>query len=195
MGETLSPDAGAPRLLTIGHSNLAFAAFLDRLQAHAVRAVADIRRFAGSRRWPQFGAEALRDALAAAGIAYRHFPALGGRRPPQPDSPNRGWQNAGFRSYADYMQTAEFAAALAELEAWARQRLTVAMCAEALAWRCHRRLLGDALLLRGWRVEHILGRGPASPAALTPFARVVNGQLLYPGAEAERLDEARDQPW
>src|SRR5487761_255435 len=173
------------RILTAGHSNVSAEAWLARLQFHDVRAGADVRRFAASRRWPHFGAAALATDLAAAGIAYRHFPELGGRRTPRPDSRNLGWQVAGFRGYADYMQSAEFAAALGELEAWARARATAVMCAEALPWRCHRRLLADALLARGWQVEHMLGETPARRAEMTPFAQVRNGRIEYPEAKPE----------
>ncbi len=177
------PDsAEAPRILTIGHSNLLAESLVEQLAAQQVRGVADVRRFAASRRWPQFNAGALAATLDVAGMAYRHFPALGGRRPPRPDSPNTGWKNTGFRGYADYMQTAAFGAALAELEAWARERLTAIMCAEALYWRCHRRLLADALLARGWHVEHILGPAAPRPAEQTRFARIEAGGIVYPGS-------------
>jgi uncharacterized protein (DUF488 family) len=108
---------------------------------------------------------------------------LGGRRQPRPDSDNDGWENAQFRGYADYMETEEFAAALSRLESLARERPSAIMCAEAQWWRCHRRLVSDALLVRGWRVRHIGSDGRAEDHALTPFAVVDDGRLSYPAEQ------------
>lgn len=145
-----------------------------------MRGVADVRRFPGSRRLPWFNAEALAEWLPSAGLAYAHLPALGGRRSRRPGSPNGGWENAGFQGYADHMQTPEFADGMARLEALARQAPTAIMCAEAPWWRCHRRLVADALLVRGWAVEHVLPGGRAAAHELTGFAIVDGGRLTYP---------------
>lgn len=131
----------------------------------------DVRRFPGSRRHPQFGEEALRAGLAAAGIAYRHEPDLGGRREPRPDSPNTAWRVAGFRGYADHMASREFQSALARLVAPPHVP-TAVMCAEALPWKCHRQLIADALVARGIEVVHLLGASQRQPHALNSNAVV-----------------------
>jgi uncharacterized protein (DUF488 family) len=144
--------------------------------------VADVRRFPGSRRLPQFNLEALAATLPAAGLAYRHLPALGGRRSRHPGSPNGGWENPSFQGYADHMATDEFARGLAELEGLARAAPTAMMCAEAPWWRCHRRLVADALLVRGWEVVHLGLRDPV-PHVLTPFAVLDGEALSYPSPQ------------
>ncbi|HVA63863.1 MAG TPA: DUF488 domain-containing protein [Terriglobales bacterium] len=167
------------RVFTVGHSTLSAEAFLARLRAHGVEQVADVRTIPKSRHNPQFAQEPLAAALAAADLGYRHLPLLGGLRHPRPGSVNLGWRNLSFRGFADYMATPEFAAGLAELEAWAGERPTAVMCAEAVPWRCHRSLIADALALRGWQVRDILSDRPASPHRQTPFLRVVEGRLTY----------------
>src|SRR5262245_17196415 len=124
-------------LHTVGHSNQPMARLLDLLSAHGIRTLVDIRTIPRSRRNPQFAQAALREALAAAAITYRHLPALGGLRTPAPDSANLGWREPGFRGFADHMASAEFAAGLAELESIARADRTVIMCAEASPRHCH----------------------------------------------------------
>jgi uncharacterized protein (DUF488 family) len=171
------------RAFTIGHSTHALDAFCGLLERHGVRRVADVRRFPGSRRHPQFGADALAAGLAARGIGYAHLAALGGRRSVAPGSRNGGWENAAFRGYADHMATASFAAGLAELEALAAAEPTAVMCAEALWWQCHRRLVADALLARGWAVDHIGPDGRVAAHELTAFAVVADGSLTYPAAQ------------
>jgi uncharacterized protein (DUF488 family) len=166
---------------TIGHSTHTQEDFLRLLEAHGIRQLADIRTIPQSRRHPHFGKEALAGWLAASGISYRHFPALGGLRRPRPDSVNTAVRHASFRGYADHMQTAEFHDGMAALEAFAGEGATVVMCAEAVWWRCHRRFLADALFVRGVRVQHILSTGPAKPHQLSDFARVHDGTVLYPG--------------
>ena len=143
-------------------------------------ALADVRRFPGSRRLPHFNAEALRDALPPAGIAYEHLPALGGRRSRVPGSPKGGWENAAFQGYADHMASEEFARGLERLGAWAAERRVAVMCAEAPWWRCHRRLVADALVARGCTVCHIVGPGSATEHELTSFAHLEGGRLTYP---------------
>lgn len=136
-----------------------------------------------SRRNPQYNSDALTGALPDAGISYRHEPDLGGFRRVQPGSPNGGWQHPSFRGYADYMMTAEFGDALVRLERQARAEPTVVMCAETLWWRCHRRLIADALVARGLPVLHLgLGSEPVAHA-LTRFALPgAGGRLTYPSA-------------
>jgi uncharacterized protein (DUF488 family) len=172
------------RAYSIGHSTHAIDAFLALLTGAGVRAVADVRRFPGSRRHPQFGRDALAASLAQAGIAYRHEEALGGRRAGDPSagpSPNTAWRVAAFRAYADYMATPPFRAAIDRLMADAAERRTTVMCAEAVPWRCHRRLITDALLARGVPVLDIIGPGGARPAVLSEHALVQpDGGVIYP---------------
>jgi uncharacterized protein (DUF488 family) len=167
-------------VFTVGHSTRELEEFLELLRAHGVEHIADVRRFPGSRRYPHFHGEALAASLEAAGIGYAHCRDLGGRRAPQPDSPNLGLRNAAFRGYADHMRTPPFARALEALLALARERRVAAMCAEAHPAQCHRRLLADALAAQGVRVEHIVTIGARSPHALTPGARVEEGRVSYP---------------
>lgn len=166
---------------TVGHSNHTGAAFAALLLARGIEQVGDVRSCPGSRRHPHFGREALESLLTAHRIGYRHFPGLGGRRRPHPRSPNTGWQHPAFRGFADYMRTAEFAAALDDLLLFAAAGRTAVMCAEALWWQCHRRLIADALVLRGLEVRHIVGAGEPRPHELTPFAVPGEGGVTYPG--------------
>jgi uncharacterized protein (DUF488 family) len=150
-----------------------------------VRLVADVRAFPSSRRHPQFNQRALATWLGEAGVEYVHLPGLGGRRTPAPHSPNGGWRESAFRGYADYMGSPEFQSSLGELEAVARDARTAIMCAEAVWWRCHRRLISDALVAAGWRVEH-LGIGDTRVVhELTEFALVhPDGAITYPPLQA-----------
>jgi uncharacterized protein (DUF488 family) len=170
-------------LYTVGHSNRTWEDFVALLRAHGVQQIADVRRFPGSRRLPQFNDAHLARHLPEAGIAYLPFPDLGGRRRPSDDSPNTGWRNDGFRGYADYMQTSTFADALSALAAQAAQTPTAVMCAEAVPWRCHRSLIADGMLVRGWQVLDIMSPTSAKPHKLTPFARVDGVRLTYPPEE------------
>lgn len=174
-------NESAPRIYTIGHSIHPAEQFLALLQAHEVRQVADIRTVPKSRRHPHFNRETLDAFLHAHGIAYRHFPALGGLRKPRPDSLNTGWRHPGFRGYADHMETAEFAAGLETLLEFGAVAATTVMCAEAVWWQCHRQLLSDALLARGVEVCHILGLTAPKAHRLSDFARLENGRVSYPG--------------
>jgi uncharacterized protein (DUF488 family) len=166
-------------IYTIGHSTHTGNRFLAMLNAHGVAQLADVRTVPMSRRHPHFNRETLDNFLAASGVRYRHFAALGGLRKPKPDSTNSGWKHPGFRGYADYMQTEPFQAGLAELMAFASVGPTAVMCAEAVWWRCHRRLLADALLVQSVPVWHILSDG-AKPHELSPFARIHEGKVNYP---------------
>jgi len=179
-----------PTIWTIGHSTRPLDGFLELLAGYRIEAVADVRRFPGSRRCPQYAGTALGAALGENGIAYRWLPALGGRRRPSPDSPNIAWRNASFRGYADYMGTAEFSGGLDELLELSGRLRTVLMCAEAVWWRCHRALISDELRVRGIEVVHILAANHAVTHPYTAPARIVRGRLSYVPAAAEefRLD-------
>ena len=148
---------------TIGHSTRPIDAFLELLTAHGVEAIADVRRYPGSRRHPQFGREALQAALEHNGFGYLWIPRLGGRRTPRKDSKNTQWRSAAFRGYADYTETEEFAAGLAELLDLATGKRTAIMCAELLWWQCHRMIVSDVLRARGIEVLHIMDATPAQP--------------------------------
>lgn len=181
----------AKHIWTIGHSNREFDAFLNLLTAESIQLLADVRRFPGSRKYPHFNAEQLAGALEQEGIRYRHFPTLGGRRTARrSDSPNTGWRVEAFNAYADNMQSPEFKASLDELIEQARQHRTAVMCAEAVPWRCHRSLIGDAMLVRGWDVLDIVGEAQPRPHKLTPFASVEGTRITYPAA-AEPQDGAQ----
>lgn len=167
-------------VLTIGHSTHQLDEFAHMLQAQEVERVADIRAVPRSRRNPQYSRDTLPDGLRLCGIDYTYLLGLGGLRHPRQDSPNSGWCNLSFRGYADYMATPEFADALEMLIALAREERTVIMCAEAVPWRCHRRLVGDALLIRGIAVEDILSATRRTPHTLTPWAHVEGTSITYP---------------
>jgi uncharacterized protein (DUF488 family) len=169
-------------IFTIGHSTHQLEQFIHLLHAHEVTLVADVRTVPRSRHNPQFNRDTLPEALAAAGIAYRHLPGLGGLRRPSSDSSNTGWRNASFRGFADYMQTAEFATGLDQLLSLAMQWRVAIMCAEAVPWRCHRSLIADALFARGVSVEHIISAGHTQTHRPTPFARMEGLCVTYPGA-------------
>jgi uncharacterized protein (DUF488 family) len=171
------------RILTVGHSTRPLAELLGLLAAHDVSRLADVRTIPRSRRHPHFSAEALARSLPDAAVAYRHFPALGGLRTPRPDSVNTAWRHAGFRGYADYMQTPAFDEALNELLAWAAapEARVAVMCAEGVWWRCHRRLIADALVARGVDVAHIMTAAAPSVHTITEFAQRAGGRLTYPG--------------
>jgi uncharacterized protein (DUF488 family) len=168
---------------TIGHSTRPLSEFLDLLAHYHLEAVADVRRFPASRRQPQYGQAALQAALAAQSIAYCWLPALGGRRRPLPDSPNRAWRNVSFRGYADHIASAEFSDGLDLLLEFSRQRRTTLMCAEAVWWRCHRALIADVLCVRGIEVIHILDLKHSTVHPYTSPARIVQGQLSYVAGE------------
>ena len=189
-----APGWGGARILAIGHSTRPQGELVDLLASCGVRVLADVRTIPRSRRNPQFAADALAPALAAAGIRYAHLPRLGGLRRARADSPNQGWRNASFRGYADHMLTAEFEEGLVELRALAREGPVAVMCAEAVPWRCHRSLLADALAARGVEVEHISGPGRTRPHRLTPFAVVEGRRVTYPQAEASPLQPGAPAP-
>ena len=173
----MSAEPGA--IWTIGHSTRKIEEFIGLLKAHHISALADVRRYPGSRRHPQFGQEQLAAALDWEAIAYVHFPELGGRRPARSDSPNTAWRNEAFRGYADYMMTPEFLRGIERLRELAREKPSAIMCAEALWWQCHRGLVADFLKAEGERVLHIVGAGKVEEHPFTSAARMVNGKLSY----------------
>ena len=171
---------------TIGHSTRPFAVFVAALTGAGIACVADVRRFPHSRRNPQFEGEALARSLPAAGIEYRHLPDLGGRRGAIVGSPHTLWREPAFRNYADYAETPAFRRAFAALVVLAAERPTAIMCAEALWWQCHRRIIADYLIAGGAEVRHILDVGKIEPASLTAGAVARgDGTLLYGGSQAE----------
>ena len=167
-------------IFTIGHSTRPLDEFIDMLQAHGIRLTADVRTIPKSRHNPQFNGDTLAQSLKASEIDYVHMPGLGGLRHARKDSVNQGWENASFRGFADYMQTADFEESLRELVEAANERRTVIMCAEALPWKCHRSLIGDALLTRGIAVMDIMSRTSVKPHVLTAWAEVSGMKVIYP---------------
>ncbi len=173
-------------VLTIGHSTRTIEEFMGLLQAHAVSRVVDVRTVPRSWHNPQFNKDSLADSLGKAGLRYVHMPGLGGLRHARRDSINVGWRNASFRGYADYMQTPEFEEHLRELIELARKERIAIMCAEAVPWRCHRSLIGDALTVRGIRTEDIMSLTQRRLHTLTPFAKVRGTIVTYPAENSLR---------
>ncbi len=175
--------ANRPVVLTIGHSNRLLDAFIDLLTGNGVDRVIDVRTVPRSRHNPQFNEDSLPQSLRVAGIGYTHLAGLGGLRKTHADSRNGGWRNLSFRGFADHMQSAEFDANVEQLVELATSELCTLMCAEAVPWRCHRSLIGDVLLVRGFAVEDILGPQSRRPHTLTPFARVEGARVTYPALD------------
>jgi uncharacterized protein (DUF488 family) len=170
------------RVYTVGHSTHPLDEFVGMLKANGVERLIDVRTVPGSRHNPQFGERELGTRLPVAGIEYQRLPALGGlRHSVSPDATiNGAWRNRSFRSYADYMQTPAFAAGITELIELAKEQTVAIMCAEAVPWRCHRSLIGDALLARGLLVDDIMSQTSTKPHALTRFAKVDGDRVYYP---------------
>ena len=173
-----------PIIYTVGHSTRTLDELLALLDDDSVRTLADIRRFPASRRHPHYNRGALEAELPARGIGYRWLgDTLGGRRKatlPIDESPNRAWQVEAFRNYADAMTTPEFLAGVEELEALGRAAPTAYMCAEKPWWKCHRRILSDLLVARGWDVVHLVDPGKRSAHELSEWARINEGKVVYP---------------
>lgn len=174
------------QLFTIGHSTHPIERFIALLNQHGIEALADIRRFPGSKRLPHFSRESLAAALPKAGLEYHWFEALGGRRSKEKNasSNNLGLRNESFRNYADYMLTPQFQEAVEQLLEIGHRRRTAFMCAEGLFWQCHRRLVCDFLLTKGIKVEHIMPSGELRSHTLTEGAKIDNGKLSYPAPDA-----------
>jgi len=164
---------------TIGHSTRPFEEFTALLAEHQIQHLIDIRRFPGSRRFPQYNKDTLARALPELGIEYTHLEGLGGRRNPRPDSINTAWRVSAFRGYADYMETDEFKKAVAELESVAFISRCVYMCSEAVWWSCHRALVSDYLKVRDWKVIHILTKDKDQEHPYTKAATIIHGALQY----------------
>lgn len=171
---------GEPLICTIGHSNRPLKTFLDLLRHNEIARVLDVRTVPRSRHNPQFNQDVIPTSLDAVQIAYLHLPGLGGLRHARADSPNTGWRNLSFRGYADYMQSSEFSDNVQWVANLAHIERCVLMCAEAVPWRCHRSMIGDALIVRGIRVEDIIGPKARKPHVLTGFAQVAGMQVTYP---------------
>jgi uncharacterized protein (DUF488 family) len=179
----VAPLTAPTTIWTIGHSTRSIEEFLSLLAEFRIEVIADVRSFPGSRKYPQYGREALAASLVANGIGYHWLPALGGRRRLLPNSPNTAWRNTSFRAYADYMSTTEFAHGLLQLLEIANKARTAIMCSEALWWRCHRSMIADALCVRGSEVVHILDARHSVVHPMTSPARVVAGVLSYTAVE------------
>jgi uncharacterized protein (DUF488 family) len=175
----------ADTLYSIGHSNKTLVQFISLLKAHAIKQVVDVRTIPRSRHNPQFNKNDLARTLRNRRIGYRYMKSLGGLRHAKADSQNLGWRNLSFRGFADYMQTAAFAAAIEKLKAVALKKKTAIMCAEALPWRCHRSLIADALNKDHWKVFDIVSVKTARLHRLTPFLRMRKGKIMYPHIAAD----------
>jgi hypothetical protein len=192
-GESMSQlPPTLPALLTIGHSTLPLASFLRALKENGCTRLVDVRRFPGSRKYPQYGQEQLFASLNAEGISAVWREGLGGRRTAQKNSNNTGWRNESFRGYAEYMQTPAFAEQMDWLMGQVELNTVAIMCAEAVPWRCHRSLIGDAVLARGSAVEDFFvlpdGRSSRKPHRMTPFAQVKGRVVIYPGPVSEQAN-------
>jgi uncharacterized protein (DUF488 family) len=178
--------AAASPIFTIGHSTRPVSELVELLRQVSVDLLVDVRSVPRSRANPQFNAEALPQALAAAGIRYRHLAALGGLRGHRKDagpSQNTLWRNDAFRNYADYAATGQFRSGLDQLIELAEAHRCAIMCAEAVWWRCHRRIVADYLLVHGIPVAHIMGPGKVDPATMTPGALpLADGTIRYSGS-------------
>ena len=169
----------AATIYTIGHSTRSLDEFRTLLHAFGVRVLIDIRTMPGSRRYPHFDKEHLEASMPEAGIEYRHHARLGGRRKAKKDSVNTRWNNLSFRGYADYMETAEFTDAAAELQEIATAQTTAYMCSEAVWWRCHRSMVSDYLKAKDWRVLHIMSDSKAQEHRYTAPAQVEGDKVSY----------------
>lgn len=173
-----------PVIYTIGHSNRSIDEFIGLLQVHGIETLIDVRIVPRSRHNPQFNLDALPQSLQPVQIQYLHMANLGGLRHAKKDSVNLGWRNASFRGFADYMASPEFETGLKELMKIASVGSTAIICAEAVPWRCHRSLIADALIKKGWLVRDIMSRKKAVRHTLTPFLKVRHGRLVYPPPKA-----------
>ena len=166
---------------TMGFSNRTWDETIQILDAFKIRRLVDIRTLPGSKHTPQFNLEHMKNALPKAGIEYIHMKGLGGLRKPLKDSTlNAAWENSGFRGYADYMQTPEFERALQDLIKLSKEKPTVYCCTEAVFWRCHRQLVSDAMLVRGYRIGHIFNASKVEEHKLTKFVKAEGTRLTYP---------------
>jgi uncharacterized protein (DUF488 family) len=188
VGSTMMDETISKRgVWTIGHSSRSLEDFLALLKGAIIEQVADVRRYPGSRAFPHFNQGLLAHYLKDNGIQYLHFPELGGRRNPNPESPHTVWKNSAFQAYADYMDQEAFRSGLIRLVQVANEMRTAIVCAEALWWRCHRSMIADALKARGIKVLHIMGAGKFSEHPYTSAAKIIDGKLYY--------GDGRDSRW
>lgn len=181
MGVIANVNCEAPRTLhTIGHSTRTLERLIELLRLHEIALLIDVRRWPASRRLPHFNRDALAAALKASDIDYLWRGDLGGFRKASADSPNTGWRVAAFRAYADFMLEEKFTRTMDEIEKITGKSRASIMCAEAVPWRCHRQLLADAFLVRGWNVRHIMDDG-CHEHQLTKFAEPQGTQIYYRG--------------
>ena len=179
----MNGEGEAPPVCTIGHSTRPIDEFVKLLRAAEVTMVIDVRSIRRSQTNPQYEAESLRRSLAEFGIGYTPIPELGGRRPRQkgvPPEVNGYWENRSFHNYADFAMSEEFETGLRRLLKLSENGLCALMCAEAVWWRCHRRIIADYLLIHGCTVLHLMGKGRAEPASMTPAALIQGNVLVYP---------------
>lgn len=171
-------------IYTVGHSTRTVEEMTGLLTAFGIRTLVDVRGIPRSRTNPQFNKDVLSKSLAAAGIEYVHLQALGGRRSAAVLSADTaGWTHPAFRSYAQYAFADDFQRGLDDLEEIALRATAAIMCAEAVPWRCHRRIIADYLTLtRAWRVVDVISVGSASVHEATSFAQASGARVLYPGA-------------
>ena len=182
------------KIYTIGHSTRPIEEFVSLLQTNGVERLVDIRTVPRSRHNPQYEQVALETSLPEYGIEYVYLKQLGGLRSKAKDSVNLGWRNLSFRNYADYMQTDEFAEGVERLIELARDKTTAIMCAEAVPWRCHRSLVGDALLVRGVQVSDIMNETTVKDHNLTSFAVADGTRITYPEYEEAAQSSEENQP-
>lgn len=177
---------GTPLVFTIGHSTREFDEVIGMLRTNGVTQLVDVRSFPSSRKFPQWNQEEIEAALPPS-IGYRWLRDLGGRRHTPAGSPsqNGGWRVQAFRAYADYMATDQFHSGLVELKRVADASVPAIMCSEAVPWRCHRRLITDALIVAGVEVFDIVSGAAPRRATLTEFARVRDGAITYPESDGE----------
>lgn len=166
-------------IFTIGHSTHSLEEFIEMLRANDIKTLIDVRRYPGSRKFPQFNKEEFAKSLEKEGFTYIHLEDLGGRRKVQKDSKNTRWRNASFQGYADYMETEEFKEGVERLEEIAENGKTAMMCSEAVWWRCHRSMVSDYLKAKGWKVMHIMGAHNVQEHPYTSPASVKDGKLSY----------------
>jgi uncharacterized protein (DUF488 family) len=171
---------------TVGHSTHSLDDFVGLLRAYGIKQLLDVRTIPRSHHNPQFNYDTLGRFLRNRRIGYRHMKALGGLRHAHADSINAGWHNASFRGFADYMQTPEFVAAVAKLIELVSEKTTVLMCAEAVPWRCHRSLIGDALIVRGFDVVDIFTSKSAKPHTIASMAEIEGDRVTYPADRGEK---------
>ncbi|MDX1672091.1 MAG: DUF488 domain-containing protein [Balneolaceae bacterium] len=180
-------------IYTIGHSTRGIGEFIDLLKEHGIQLLVDVRRYPGSRRFPQFNQGELEQSLNEVGIDYRHKKILGGRRgKPDSDSPNKGWRSDGFQAYADHLSTKQVRQEIDNLIETAEETTLALMCAEAVYWRCHRQLIADWLDARGLEVIHILGPDQTQQHELNEMAEVqVEGTVIYPEQNEDPTDQQK----